>query len=798
MEPARWSAIEAAFEKAIALPPAERPALFATLPVDICDEVSELVLADSDSTALLHAVVDGAQAQLVPSPAQQFGPWHVTGKIGQGGMGAVYKVVRDDGAYSKTAALKILHLGLDSDVMLERFRQERQILAALEHPHIARLVDGGETADQVPYLVLEFVEGQSLTDYAAPLNQRARLKLFLQVCEAVEYLHRNLIVHRDLKPSNILVTADGTAKLLDFGIAKLVDSNPARTMTSWQALTPNYASPEQVRGGAISTASDVYSLGVILYELLTGGRPYQIDTNTPLEIDRLVCQTAPPPPNLGSDLDNIILMAMRKEADRRYRSVAQFAEDIERFLADRPVLARPDTFAYRARKFIRRNRLPIGITAVAFFALAGAVGVSLYQAQLAQQRFNDVRQLAARFLELHDDIAGIPGSVKVREKMVATAVDYLDRLSLRAGNDAELLNEIGQAYERVAMAQAAPGQPNLGRIPDGLASFRRAIDFEKRAAALRPTYHYSIAKTQSLLAYLAMLNGALPEARESIESASAILEQMRRDTPNNADVLSLASRVAITRGDLTEYEGRPLEGLPYFELAHRLSVEHARVRPTPDGTYRISLTLSLVAQQLALLKRFPEAITALREGDQIINRLLTEFPNNPLYARHRMTLANYEGAVYDDEVNLSLQQPAASVAAYRRYLALAQAQADADKNNAGARLSLAIAHYKLSYPLAKINPAEGLAMARQGVAILDAELAAAPRRLLHSRRARALRHLAYALQRNRQIPAARQAVEEAIAVQTRLIAEQNSDASEKAQLELSQRVLAGLIKSPSL
>ena len=308
MEPARWSAIEAAFEKAIALPHAERPAFFATLPLDIRDEVSELVLADSDSTALLHAVVDGAQAQLVPSPTQKFGPWHVTGKIGHGGMGAVYKVIRDDGAYSKTAALKILHLGLDSDVMLERFRQERQILAALEHPHIARLVDGGETADQVPYLVLEFVEGQSLTAYAAPLNQRVRLKLFLQVCEAVEYLHRNLIVHRDLKPSNILVTADGTAKLLDFGIAKLVDSNPARTMTSWLALTPNYASPEQVRGGAISTASDVYSLGVILYELLTGGRPYQIDTNTPLEIDRLVCQTAPPPPNLGSDLDNIILM----------------------------------------------------------------------------------------------------------------------------------------------------------------------------------------------------------------------------------------------------------------------------------------------------------------------------------------------------------------------------------------------------------------------------------------------------------------------------------------------------------
>jgi eukaryotic-like serine/threonine-protein kinase len=379
------------------------------------------------------------------------GPYRLIREIGHGGMGTVYLGVRDDDAYQKRVAIKVLKRGMDTEAIVRRFRHERQILASLEHPFIAGLLDGGTTPDGRPYFAMEYVEGQPIADYCdnRRLDTRARLKLFRDVCAAVQYAHQNLIIHRDIKPANVLVTAAGTPKLLDFGIAKLL--NPelagqtlAPTVPGLQLMTPEYASPEQVRGEAVTTASDVYSLGVLLYELLTGRLPYQLTSRAPADIVRIICESTPVRPStaitmiepvpaanaseavtvehtsaatgpasapasapgpartppadhhhpaiqtdrlrkqLAGDLDNIILKALSKEPARRYASVDQFAEDVRRHIEGLPVIARRDTWGYRTSKFVRRNRAVVTAAAMTFAALVAGIVGTAWQASAAR------------------------------------------------------------------------------------------------------------------------------------------------------------------------------------------------------------------------------------------------------------------------------------------------------------------------------------------------------------------------------------------------------------------------------
>ncbi|MCI0621868.1 MAG: serine/threonine protein kinase, partial [Acidobacteria bacterium] len=341
---------------------------------------------------------------------RRIGPYELVREIGHGGMGAVYLAVRADEEYKKQVAIKLVKRGMDTDTILRRFRNERQILANLDHPHIAKLLDGGTTSDGLPYFVMDYVEGLPIDVYCDThkLPTLERLKLFRTVCSAVHYAHQNHVVHRDLKPSNIFVAADGVPKLLDFGIAKLLNPDfPSQMVESTATLrfmTPDYASPEQVRGEKLAPASDVYSLGVLLYELLTGHRPYRLGSRAPSEVVRIICEEEPEKPStvisrvedvsgsdgtlrltpesvsqtreghpeklrrhLAGDLDNIVLMALRKEPNRRYASVEQFSEDVRRHLAGLPVIARKDTLSYRATKFIKRNKASVIMTA--FFAM---------------------------------------------------------------------------------------------------------------------------------------------------------------------------------------------------------------------------------------------------------------------------------------------------------------------------------------------------------------------------------------------------------------------------------------------
>lgn len=356
--------------------------------------VNDLLAVDGNFDVALEAAIRDEAEDLASEASElivgrRIGPYRITAVIGAGGMGAIYRAARDDDQYEKDVAIKVVKRGMDLDAVVRRFRSERQILARLEHSNIARLFDGGVTEDGQPYFVMEYVDGQPLTGYCATLPLKDKLQLFRQVCAAVEYAHQNLIVHRDLKPANILVTKNGVVKLLDFGLAKVLstDELSEQTYMFLRMLTPDYASPEQVRGEVISSRSDIYSLGAILYELVSGGRAHQFKNRTTAEIERVICEEDPP--RIPGELGSIAQMAMHKDPDRRYASAQQLSEDIHRYLEGLPLLARNSTIGYRLGKFARRNKASI-IWSLCFSVLSSTVLVSVLSRESLSVRTTDL------------------------------------------------------------------------------------------------------------------------------------------------------------------------------------------------------------------------------------------------------------------------------------------------------------------------------------------------------------------------------------------------------------------------
>ncbi len=493
MTPERWQQVRQIFHEAVDLPLAARQAFLHRSCKDdgaLLREVISLLAADREDDFLeVPAVAQGIlpQAGSEPEDAEpdfpaRIGSYRIDRLIARGGMGAVYLAFRE-GEFTKKVALKVIKRGMDTRAIVRRFRNERQILAHLDHPGIARLLDGGTTATDVPYLVMEHIEGEPITQYcdARHLSVRARLELMRLVCAPIQFAHQNLIVHRDLKPSNILVTPDGQPKLLDFGIAKIVSpdasSDPAdQTLTAMRLMTPDYASPEQCRGDAITTASDVYSLGVLLYVLLSGQKPYRTNTGSPDQLARLICEQDPERPSvraavewpirteLDGDLDAIVLKAIEKRPAGRYLSVAALSDDLHRYLAGLPVQARRITAAYRAGKFVRRHRW--WVSAAALFGLSVGAGIvaTAWQWRVArveyaraetersraERRFNDVRRLAGTFLfEFNEEISELEGALPARHLVIKRGLEYLQGLGREAGADPSLRIELARAYSKL-------------------------------------------------------------------------------------------------------------------------------------------------------------------------------------------------------------------------------------------------------------------------------------------------------------------------------------------------------------
>jgi non-specific serine/threonine protein kinase/serine/threonine-protein kinase len=467
--------------------------------------------------------------------------------------------------------------GMDSRLVVSRFRYERQILAGLEHPNIARLLDGGATEDGRPYFVMEYVEGVPIDTYCSRngLPVRRKLELFRQVCAAVQHAHQNLVVHRDLKPGNILVGEDGVPKLLDFGIAKLLRQEAPRetalTQLGMRLMTPEYASPEQVRGLPVTTATDVYSLGVVLYELLAGKPPYTFATHSPLELDRVICEQEPPPPSRAAgadarsvvgDLDLIVLKAMEKDPQRRYVSAEQLSEDIRRHLERLPVMARPHTLMYRASRFVRRNRTAVAAGVVVAISLAAGLVATAWQAHVAQRersraerRFNDVRRLANSFLfEFDEKIRDLAGATPARRLAVERAREYLGSLSQESAGDASLQRELAEAYLKIGDVQGNPYVSNLGDTAGALSSYKQALEIAREVHRAHPAdgaatlylarAHRSIGEVMPLLGDAA---GAIPHLKDAV----ALLEPAARDETARFELATSYEML----GDVTGHSG---------------------------------------------------------------------------------------------------------------------------------------------------------------------------------------------------------------------------------------------------
>jgi len=501
MQPERWQRIENIFQSAVDCAPGQRSDFLNSACGDDAElrhEVESLLALNedsgfTDSSALEEGISSLERRSGRMKEERRIGAYRVLREIGRGGMGSVYLAARADDEFQKLVAIKIIRRGLDTDDIIERFRSERQILATLDHPNITRLLDGGTTGDGLPYFVMEYIEGEPINLYCDrhSLTVTERLKLFQGVCAAVRYAHQNLVVHRDIKPGNVLVTKEGVPRLLDFGIAKLLVPAAAldqQTAATVRLLTPEYASPEQVRSGTITTASDVYSLGVLLYALLTGRSPYRQTMSSPAEIERSICQEEPERPSvsvmrrgaereeegraakeaeklrrrLQGDLDNIVLKALRKEPHRRYTSVEQFSEDISRHLGNLPVMARPDTSRYRITKFIQRNKAGVAAAALVSMIVIAGIAAVLWQAHVARLEQAKATRINA-FLQEMIGYSAANGSSANRKGRDATVADMLDDAVQRVETElkdqpevrAEMLGTIGGTYMSLAKYDAS-------------------------------------------------------------------------------------------------------------------------------------------------------------------------------------------------------------------------------------------------------------------------------------------------------------------------------------------------------
>ncbi|HUR32333.1 MAG TPA: protein kinase [Vicinamibacterales bacterium] len=709
------------FDAALALPPAERSSFLEHECAEpgLRAQVESLLRAhDLAGTGFLGRSAIELTASPPPLIGRRIGHYELTSEIGRGGMGIVYLAVRADDTYRKAVAVKLVSSALAGDEGMRRFRRERQILAELDHPFIARLIDGGATDDGLPYFVMDYVDGMRIDEYcrARALDVRARLELFIKVCDAVQFAHAHLVVHRDLKPQNILVSADGTPRLLDFGVAALLasDGGAAVTITSVAGMTPQYASPEQMKGERVTTATDVYSLGVVLYELLAGRPPYELGGTSTPEAFRLVVERDPVRPSdvapaaarraLRGDLDTIVMTALQKDARRRYASASALATDIRRHLDGLPVTARGDSVGYRTVKFVRRNRLGVAASAAVLATLVGGIVATSRQARIAvaerreaerqraraERRFADVRHLANSFLfEFHDAIATLPGATPARQLVVAKALEYLDGLASESTGDVQLQRELAAAYDRVGDVQGNQSTANLGDITGALASYRKAQAIRAQLAAGDAddlATRLDAALSAMKIGDAEFGRGAIKDAVEQYRSALAPREEaLQRGMPS----------AAVARERLVEVTGRLCTvllgvgdvpgAIQSCERNRDLTAALMAAQPDNRAAKTMRATSSTALGNALRISGQPVAAEkALDDAIALYGELLAA---NGVNADLRRRLAVAHG--YLANVYLDQKKPDASAASLARAIAEYDALASADPSNVRVRTELA-------------------------------------------------------------------------------------------------------------
>ncbi|MFI5180046.1 MAG: protein kinase [Thermoanaerobaculia bacterium] len=693
-------------------------------------EVESLLMASSDAGSFLE---EPALQLVTPQPApseqaetpnatRRIGAWTLLQEIGRGGMGTVFLAERTDRDFAMKVALKVINRGMDTDTIVRRFRTERRILAGLEHPGIARLIDGGTTDDGLPFFVLEYVEGMPIDAWCdvRRLGVRARLELFRKVCAAVAFAHQSLVVHRDLKPGNILVTEEGEPKLLDFGLATFLGPDPResrdQTVSADKLLTPRYASPEQVRGERITTATDVYSLGVLLYELLSGRRPYDAADDSSEELVHVVCDQEPGRPSaetlrpmegpatgddlaarretsrrglarqLKGDLDTIVLKALRKDPARRYASVERLSEDIRRHLDGRPVTARADSFWYRNGKFLRRNRFAVTAVGLLGMALLAGSATTAWQARLAnsqraraERRFDDVRKLARTLMyDLHDEIAKVPGSTKARALLVANALEYLDGLAREAGDDQSLRRELASAYERVGDVEGRLNDSNLGNSRAAHASYAKAL---------------------------------------------AIRQDLVRGNPGRPEILRELAISWTKSGDILWVEGKPAEAARCLSAALSIEETLATARSSPEVRLRVAAGFSRLGYMQGASGQLKESLGSCQKALGMLGQLEREQPGDVAVltetASTHLRLGQIQDLLAHDSAN-ALEQ-------FREALAIDEGVAVADPSSLKYKRRLLADHFNIAESLEKSgNISAAIASQRRAMQLAEVLTAADP------------------------------------------------------------------------
>ncbi len=646
----------------------------------------------------------------------RIGAYELVRELGRGGMGTVWLARRADAQFEKLVAIKLLKRGTDTEEVLRRFEAERRILARLDHPNIAHLLDAGMTEQHLPYFVMEYVEGARLTDYAWAnnLSLGERLRLFLKICAAVQFAHQNLVVHRDLKPGNILVTAECEPKLLDFGVARLLgpgDDAWQMTIAGQERFTPGYASPEQVRGDPITTVSDVYSLGAILYELLTGRPPHQVagKTASPTQIARIVCEEEPPRasavaqdleirPKLRGDLDNILVRALAKSPERRYRGAGNFGDDLRRYLENKPVHARPDTVTYRAGKFLLRHRRGALAAGLLLLSLIGGALATLREAHIANreraravQRAVQVRTVANSFVaDFYNLIADLPGSLPARQLMLARAVDYLDSLARDEAGDLALERELALAYSKIGsvtfdVAQAIALQEKARALNEALV----------RAAPHESTYQRQLSSSYDQLSDLMKIAGHSGSAIDYARRSLALMTEIAQREPsaeNEAAVGVCEQSVAIVLADAGEFASALEQSRSAL----------ARLDKFPRGNRQTERQRKAALLQAAdderELGQLEPARQDAQEAFEIARASFEEEPTNSSVQRD-MWAAHFHLAQCLD----ALGDHAAAHENYRNAIAFLEGLAAADPKDAGHQRWLAVTYSAMGETLAALG-----------------------------------------------------------------------------------------------
>jgi len=695
MQKEDWKKVKEILAEVLPLESSERQNYLenAEITGEIRREIESLLAVEKESASLMNLSAVAFSKDFFDETdenalvGQNVGVYRIVCELGYGGMGAVYLAERSDGKFAQRVALKLLKRELNTSSLRRRFQQEQEILASLEHPHIARLLDAGTTADKIPFLAMEYVEGLPIDDYCRSqnLDLNQRLDLFRKVCAAVNFAHRNLIVHRDLKPSNILVNKDGIPKLLDFGISKIISAEfeqiNSATVTKLGAMTPSYASPEQLQSKSVTTATDIYSLGVILYELLSSHRPFEAKEGDLQEIYQAVIEYEPPPPSvviadfgfgisdaenqktsvphqtknqnlrtnpqsairhpqLKGDLDNIILKALRKEPERRYSSAENLAEDIHRHQRGLPVTARPNTFFYRAEKFYKRNKAGvIGTVLIALAIIAGIVA-TLWQAQVAraesakaEKRFNDVRKLANSYIfDVYPEIENLEGSLKAREKILTNALEYLDGLSNEAGGDLELQSELATGYEKIGDVQGALNNSSFGNTQAGLDSYERGRKLREAVYAANPTNleaKEKLAANYYTTARTLWNNNQAKEAEEMFDKGLRLRRELVAAQPDAVEFQNRLAVLLIDYGAIPVFNSQTEKALVLFDEALQI-VEKLRLKEPENSDFKKTLTrlLRIMSKAKASIGDYEGGIRGLTQAVEVSKELAAQFPND--------------------------------------------------------------------------------------------------------------------------------------------------------------------------